>query len=161
MHENRVFTPHQAKYLGYLVLCAAFVAVGAVLAGNGAWEVWLGVLFFGAGAVVFAVLLLPRSAYLRIGPEGFTICSLFRARSLRWADVDTFQVATFHQQIGSRKMVVFNFSPHYQGSRRGHKLAVAISGYAGGLPDTYGMRPEELANLLNEYRRRYTAPPGV
>jgi hypothetical protein len=110
---------------------------------------WAAILFFGTGGIVFCLLLLPGSAYLKLDPAGFTICSLFRTHSIRWQEVDSFEVA----RIASRKMVVFNFSNLHRGPEFARKLASKISGYEGALPETYGLSAEELAAVMNRWRQ--------
>jgi hypothetical protein len=104
---------------------------------------------------VFALQLLPNSSYLRIGPEGFTVCTLFRAHSCRWNDVGAFKVG----RVGSKEMVVFNFSPQYRGPRRLARLNVNLVGAEAAVAaaGTWNVRMDQLANLLNRYRERHGA----
>lgn len=37
----------------------------------------------------------------------------------------------------------------------GRSMARSLSGVDGGLPDTYGLEPEELAGLMNVWRDRF------
>jgi len=110
---------------------------------------------FGVAVVVFALQLLPQSAYLRVGPDGFTVCTLFRAHSCRWSDVGPFKVV----RMGPKNMVGFSFSDRYRGPHHlarlntnlvGAEAAVAVDG-------TWNIRMEELAAVLNRYRERYGA----
>jgi len=151
--QSRILRPKRLRTLGWLALCAGFAAVGVwmVLSENALG--WFVVVIFGIGMLVFAVLLLPNSAYLRIGPDGFTVCSLFRAHSYTWSDVGPFTVG----RIGGNRMVVFDFSEHYRRVPRARKVALAIAGHEGALPDSYGMPLEALAELLNEYREQHVA----
>ena len=36
----------------------------------------------------------------------------------------------------------------------------AVTGYDGGLPDTYGLRADRLAALMNDWKQRYGISPG-
>lgn len=109
---------------------------------------WLCVVFFGACALVFAILLLPNSTFLKIDENGFTVCSLFRSYTYLWKDVQSFDIAI----IGVQKMVVFNFSNTYKGAHIARRMSVATCGYEAGLPDSFGLTPSELAALLNHYK---------
>jgi len=102
-------------------------------------------IFFGLCAVVFCVNLLPNSSYLHVTREGFKLCSMFRSRLVRWPDVGRFGVT----RIGMRKMV--GWDPLHTVSKLG-SANQAICGYAFALPDTYGLKAEELAELLNRIR---------
>ncbi len=145
----RILRPNRLKTFGWLTLCAGFTAGGAWMILSDESIGWLPALFFGLGVVVFGVILLPNSAYLRVSQDGFTVCSLFRAQSYRWSDVGPFTV----DRIGPNRMVVFNFSDQYRAFPPARKVASAITGYEGALPDSFGMSLKELACLLNEYRQ--------
>src|SRR5262249_30263132 len=93
----------------------------------------------------------PESSYLRIDSQGFTIVSLFRARSYRWSEVETFCMA----KVKYGRFVVFDVSPTYRGRWLLRKINTAFSGYEELLPDTYGKSAKELAALLNAYKLRY------
>ena len=71
---------------------------------------------------------------------------MFRSVSLGWNDVDRFEVG----EVKNKKMVMFNFSKYYLGSKTGAALAKQLAGYEGGIPDTYDKSAEELAALLND-----------
>ena len=113
---------------------------------------WCVATFFGLGIIVFALQLMPGSAYLHMGPEGFTVCNLFRAQFYRWSDVESFRVT----RIRYSKVVAFDFAPHVRGGERMRKLAASLAGHENVLPDTYGKSAEDLASLLNEYRRQHS-----
>jgi hypothetical protein len=140
--------PNRLKYLVILIVCAGFVVGGALNVLKNSVIGWSEILFFGSNVIVFGVLLLPGSAYLKLDPTGFTICSLFRARTLGWHEVDAFRVGTDRR----RKLVVFDFVKLHQGHEFARKFASTISGYEAGLPDTYGLSAEELAATMNEWR---------
>jgi hypothetical protein len=148
--------PNRLKYLLILIVCAGFVVGGTLNVAKNSLIGWSEILFFGSNAIVFGGLLLPGSAYLKLDPTGFTICSLFRAHTLGWHEVDAFRVGTDR----GRKLVVFDFSKLHQGQEFVRKFASTISGYEAGLPDTYGLSAEELAATMNEWRVR-ASPPAV
>ena len=141
--------PNRRRYLLNMTLAAGFVAAGALTIRKGDPRGWAGILFFGFGVIVYVLLLLPGSAYLRLDPTGFTVCSLFRAHATSWFEVDSFEVA----RMRGRKLVVFNFSNLHRGQEFVRKLAVAIGWHQGALPDTYGLFAEELAAMMNDWRQ--------
>jgi hypothetical protein len=142
--------PDRRRYLLLLIPSAGFVVSGVFMVRAADPIGWAVVLLFGAGVVVFCLTLLPGSAYLRLDPAGFTVCTLYRAHSTRWFEVESFNVA----RIGSRKMVVFNFSDLHPGQEFVRKLSSAVSGYEAALPETYGLSAEELAAIMNDWRGR-------
>lgn len=105
--------------------------------------------FFGLCALVFMVQVLPSASYLRLTSDGFELCSMFRTSMFRWDDVAEFQVG----RIGRATFVVFEFAPAFTGQRRARGLARALAGYEAALPDTYGRRADELASILNDWKR--------
>jgi hypothetical protein len=54
-------------------------------------------------------------------------------------------------------MVVFNFSVTFDKAKTARLVASVIAGYEGALPDTYGMRADQLADLLNEWKAKFDA----
>jgi hypothetical protein len=149
--ESRILYPSRLKLLLYLLLSVALTAVGFLLVRGGSWFGWVAAGIFGVSILVFATMLLPNTCYLRLGPDGFEVRSLFRTWSVRWSQVSRFGVWRPRRFIGPR-MVVFNFSDGRGTGRTTHRLASALSGWEGGLPTVYGMPAAELAELLNAYR---------
>ena len=84
-----------------LVGSLVFVAAGLWMLRDHPVSGYLGITFFGMCAIVFCVNLLPNSSYLRLAREGFTVCSMFRSRSIEWRQVGTFGVT----HIGTRRLV--------------------------------------------------------
>jgi hypothetical protein len=146
--------PNRLKYLVILIVCAGFAVSGTLNVARNSLIGWIEIFFFGSNVIVFGAFLLPGSAYLKLDPTGFTICSLFQARKLGWHEVEAFRVSTDRR----RKLVVFDFSNLHQGQEFARKLASTISGYEAGLTDNYGLSAEELAATLNEWRERATSP---
>jgi len=110
--------------------------------------------FFALGLVVFALQFHPKAAYLHLAPEGFTFCGLFRAHTVRWIEVDEFGVT----RVGPNSMVAWDYRPNYEPHARGRALSISVCGYEAALPDTYGMKPHELATLMENLRQKYTKP---
>ena len=128
-----------------------FTALGVFMARDGEWLGYLVGGLFALGLPVFAVQLHPRAAYLLLNEEGFTYCSLFRVQNVRWADVQGFGVIA----VNSFRMVAWNFVPGHPRTGQARRLSQAVSGYEAALPDTYGLKPKELANLLDGLRQRW------
>ena len=150
-----VLHPSRLKLAGLLVGCAVFFAIGIGALRNHSPVVgWMCTLLFGVAFVVFVVQLLPGASYLRITPEGFEFCAIFRRSPLiRWGDVSEFRVAKLPP--GGNRMVVFDWKTRPQGGVR--KINRALAGATDGLPDNYGMKHQALADLMNERRSRALA----
>ncbi len=112
---------------------------------------YITIIFFGLCAIVGAISLLPQSSYLELSQEGFLMCSLFRKSFVKWSDVQEF----FPIKIQLNSMVGLRFSQSFNGTTTGRKIATALSGVEGALPDTYGMTAVALAILMNELRNKY------
>ena len=113
------------------------------------------VAFFGAGALASLWMLLPNSAYLLLTTTGFTVRTLFKQKDYRWAEVEDFGATI----LRGKPWVVFTLSREGkvnlpETSLRG--LNKAVSGGDDNLPDTYGMSAEELAELMNQWKKRST-----
>lgn len=139
------------KMLLMLLGSLMFVAVGLWMQADHPVSGYASIIFFGLCAVVSCVNLFPNSSYLRLTREGFTICSMFRCRSIEWRHVSNFGVT----RIGTRKMVGWN--PLHAPSKLG-KTTKRMFCYVSALPETYGLSAEELAELMNRLRDDYTAP---
>jgi hypothetical protein len=147
-----VLRPSKVKTILLLLLCAAFgVGGGFMIADGQGAKGWFVALLFGLGAAVFIVQSIPGASYLEITPAGFVICSLFRRSALfPWRDVSPFTVAKLPPH--GKKMVMFSSSADT--SKVLGKANRAMFGASGGLPDTYGMKAEALADLMNSRRSR-------
>jgi hypothetical protein len=145
-NETRVLHPSVLKWFGIGLF---FFVISFFMIADGRTVGWFCLVVFGLGLVIVGISVLPNASYLRLTPEGFTVCSLYRAHTLRWKDVAGFAVGG----LPLNKMVMFNFSSSYQkpgGTIRA--INVGLAGYEGGLPDSYGLSHEALADLLNQYK---------
>jgi hypothetical protein len=87
--------------------------------------------------LILLLWLLPGSSYLQLDEKGLRIRHLFKTHRYCWGDIQKFwadrrvtgQIGVYYMLNGKRVMQV-----HY-------------------LPDNYGMKPRELAILLNQWRR--------
>ena len=149
-----VLVPSRRKWLFVLGGSLAFVAIGLWLRHNEplwAWLGWLGVGFFGIGAVVAALMLLPGAGGLRLDSDGFEMTSLFRRHRSRWTDVSEFEVVCLPPSL--QKMVVFDDARTMDGAMaKRNKRRV---GRSSGL-DNYGLSHEDFAAIMNEWRARAT-----
>ena len=108
--------------------------------------------FFVLCMLVFGLQLHPRATYLHLTTEGFTYGSLFRAYSVRWTDVREFGVIVIHR----RGLVAWNFVPGNERAGKMRRFNQAFSGYEAALPNTYGIKAQELADGLNHLLQRVT-----
>ncbi|MER8429930.1 STM3941 family protein [Mesorhizobium caraganae] len=112
---------------------------------------WWGIAFFRLCALVFAWALV-RPQTLMLDGNGFAVGGGFvrSPHHIPWKDVQGFYVYSLPR---GGKMIGYNFEP---GARKDSALrSVARSlGAEAALPKGWPFSPEEMAVLLNEYRRR-------
>jgi len=116
---------------------------------------WLGIVFFGAAALVFAVMLLPGAGSLTLGADGFDRRTLFMTFRTPWRTVGDFVVGHVATRRGRR----IRFVGYDDGDWAGNNLSRRKFGLNSGLPDTYGLSHDDLARLMNLWRARAMAPP--
>lgn len=116
---------------------------------------WGNIVFFGFGVLISITALLPGSTWLRIGPDGLSIRSLYRTKHLRWTDTSTFFVAI----VGGQAMVCWNHASSTSDQTAKRWLSRLLDVADCGLPDTFGHTPQELADLLNHWRTRSLKDP--
>jgi hypothetical protein len=86
-------------------------------------------------------------------PTEFVTSTLFVSKVFRWEEVEEFNV----MNVKGASMVVFALSPQGKINRPEswwRRLNKAFSGGDENLPDTYGMKAQALADLMNQRRRR-------
>ncbi len=148
-----ILRPSKLKTLVLLIICLVFSFGGIFLIREGNNMGWLVFSFFFIGVIVFIITLLPNSSYLKISAEGIEIKTLFKkSQMISWGVIDEFGAA----YIGVNKMVTINFNENYNQQKVGRNLASSLTGFEGALPDTYGMDASKLANLLNDYKNKFS-----
>lgn len=148
-----ILRPSKLKTLVLLIICLVFSFGGIFLIRKGDNMGWLVFSFFFIGVIVFIITLLPNSSYLKISVEGIEIKTLFKkSQMISWGVIDEFGAA----YIGVNKMVTINFNENYNQQKVGRNVASSLTGFEGALPDTYGMDASKLANLLNDYKNKFS-----
>ena len=104
---------------------------------------------FGILFLFCVVALVSNRLFLQLSADGFTVGSLFGARHHRWSEVKQFQV----QWIRQMKLVTYDWAPLKNGNAAS-SVARSLS-YKGRIGADYGMGVDELAALMEQWRRRY------
>lgn len=147
-NDTLVLKPSRVKQSILLAGSLAFVVVCLWALDKGSSLLWLPIVFFGLCALVFAIQLLPGSSSLTLTPEKFIVRTLFRSFEHTWDEVESF----FATHISVNKMVAFNYSELYTRQQRGRAFSSKLTGVEAALPDSFGMKPEDLAMLLNSWK---------
>ena len=129
-----VLRPSKRSLARSLVFLCGLTAGGVWLAWQGKPVGWVVAVGCGMGSLLAALQLLPNSTYVRLSGEGIEIRSFFRARSLRWAEVEWCSATKRGVRV------------HYLVEGRARTVDMAA--------DPYRIEPRELAKLANAWRVR-------
>jgi hypothetical protein len=145
--ETRKLTPSKVKFI-ILFLGSMVFVIGGFLLVKGDNVGWLTILFFGICAIISALQLVPGANWLCLDNDGFTIRNLYRVHRYLWKDIQEFGTIN----INLNKMVAFNFVSDFDRSKVGRRVSRSLSGFEGALPNTYGLKAEELIQLMKKYK---------
>jgi hypothetical protein len=135
-----------------LACFCALVVLTLVLAGHGAdWTFLPQAGFWGMLAGLTYLSLQPDRIYLELTPDGFFERQVFVMRTRLWKDWDGFVA----DKDPEGELVAFR---RIEVDRSG---LLSRLGRSSRLMGTYGMRAEELAEVLNAWRQRYGPKPGA
>ena len=139
-----------------MFLGSGIFLIGAISkASEGSLFGYIASVVFGLGLVFSVLLFIPNQAFLRLEAESFTFRNLFRTQTVRWATIRDFSVIS----VGSTRMVAWNLVTRpATGSERA--TAKLLSVCVTTLPDTYGKKPQELADLMEEFRQNSLKTPS-
>ncbi len=146
---TRVFVASRARLARFLLLALIFVAGGVLLGLTGSPTGWLGVAFFGLGAVVFSLQLI-RPGRLELSAQGFQATTWPRRPVRRtWVECGPFRPWKFR----GTSLVVY---PTSRTDRRWLRSAnrFLTRGADGSIQANYrGISPLELVALMNDYQQ--------
>lgn len=135
-----------------LAIGLALTAGGFRLLSDGGAIAWFAFVFFGLCSLVAVVQLFARGNHLRLDQKGFTVATLFVTRSYQWSEVDRFFVG----YSGAADCVAFDLSPASGRRSLNQWLTRRFLGYDDALPQTYGLAPERLVDVMNGWKTRAT-----
>ncbi len=98
--------PSRTKWLLILLGCGLFAAIGYWMISDGDRRGWFVLIFFGAGSIAAAMMLLPGAGALTLDRDGFRAATLFRGSLSRWQDVTGFESASVPP--ANQKLVVYD-----------------------------------------------------
>jgi hypothetical protein len=146
---NMTLKPSRLKWIMVLLGCSAFVASAIFLIPREddptMW--WLTVSFFGLGALASIPGLLGIGG-LELDPDGFTINHWGRRTRRTWRECSEFSI------IDMRGGPFVGFTSKTDEAKFGASLSRSLVGETGMLPEKYGMKARDLADLMNRYRAR-------
>jgi len=151
--DELVIPGSKKKVLLVLFLGIGFVLVGIFLILKGEPWGWPVAGFFGLAIPAALWMLAPNNSYLKLDRVGVEIKTPWKPTQIKWDDVDEFFVATLY----GNKMIGIRYSNSYRGMEIGRKVASAVSGLEGALPNHFQGSPEEICEKLNQWRLRFGA----
>ena len=121
---------------------------------------WLPCLVFLFLALERSLGYIPGAAFLKLDQQGFTACYWFNQTSYRWCDIAEFKVITYLYMgiIPFRRVVGFRYTESSGKRNLALRIAGALARFDRALPDTYGMKANELALLLDRWRLGSVTP---
>lgn len=141
----------RSKYFRSLLSSLAFTAFGIKLAMQSHSAIgWVIAIVFGFAALASLIPILPNQSYLKLDKYGFTIRSMFQTNKIRWNEVENFEA----QKRYSKRSVVYSFLK----KKRNYVNVENLVGKQEMLPDIYGMEAHALAELMEDFRIRYSYP---
>ena len=144
------------KTIFRVVASIGFTAIGFWMIKEGNILGWPIALLSGAAILLFEIQLIQGSDYLRIDREGIHIGTIRSAdTTYRWGDISDFSVVSFY----GNTMVALKFSNSYKKEKVARLINSNLLGYDGVIPSTYGLKPEELAVLLTDYKQNKEVAP--
>ena len=149
----------KAKSLFLLLASLLFTVAGVFMAQDGELMGHVGYVFFSLCSLAYVVQLITGGGYLKLKEDEFEFFSGFgRKQYVRWDDVDSFGVAVVRNlsryYAPPTRLVGWNYKQGVDVSKFGRVTSKTLSGREACLPDTYGMKMEELLSLLSEHLER-------
>jgi hypothetical protein len=142
--------PSRRKWPLIFAGSALFTVGGAWMITSGDASGWFVLTFFGLGAIVAALIMLPGAGALMLDSDGFEVTNLFRHHRSHWQVTAGFAAARIPH--ARQPMVVYDDTT--QSTKSLARINIAIVGRNAGLPDTYGLSADDLARLMAQWRER-------
>jgi hypothetical protein len=167
MFTDVVLTPSKTKPAVFLFIATLLLGVGGYLLRQPAlssapWSAYVLIGFAGLWALVQILFLTTHSSSLTMDGEGFESRLFWRGTKFRWSEVEKFapvEVALPKSNaVRKIKLVAFRFSPSCASRELPATMRImaeSMPGYDGALPDTFGLKPEELAALLTQKKAEH------
>lgn len=146
--EAKILRPKKLKTIVLLMICILFVILGIFIIEKNSFKAWFVIIFFSLGVIIFVIQLIPNSSYLKLTKNQFEIRSLFKSSYTKWSDVEIFKTGYIRQS----EMVMFDFSKDHKKHNIGKTIAKFLTSNEGALPNTYGMKATDLAELMNKWK---------
>ena len=147
--EKLSLKPSKLKWAVVLLISLAFVllALFVIPPEEDPMMRWLAIGFFGLGVVASIPGLLGVGG-LELDREGFTISAMGRKSRRTWRECSEFSI------LKMRGGAFVGFSSETDAKNPASGISRGLTGETGMLPDKYGMKAGDLADLMNRFRAR-------
>lgn len=152
--ENLTLYPRFTKLILLLLTCVVFATLGVWMINDNDLRGWLVVGFFGPCSLIVLCQFIPGANYLRLTRDGISYSTFFRKRSHKWDEI--FEFGAYEPSSTGSKYVGFNFKQRSKSGENLNSFSKTLSGWESGIPDTYGMSAEELVEILESWRKKYS-----
>ncbi len=113
---------------------------------------WGIAIMFGVMAVIAIITVLPGSTQLEMDARGFWTTTLFqKGEPIRWDEVAGFETA----DVGGKRLAGFRLADASKPVTGRSGAPQPAGGLDGVFTRDYGVKPEELAETLNDWRSRH------
>ena len=142
-----VLKPSLFKSIALMVVSLLVAKLGFYIIGQGEkWGWWIAG-FFGLGAILAFISLLPGSSYLRLTRDGITIRAMYRTCFVPWKEIESFEIS----YMNKKEIVVYSLTDEARQAKRFGKFGRFLAGNEGSLPDNYSMPADELVAMMNSW----------
>ena len=156
--ETITLYPSKLRWIIVGITCGLFLSLSMSLLEQGySTGALIMLVISGIGLLMAFFQLFTWVSFLRLDADGFECCSFGTSFERSWCEVSDFTVSM--QSTGLlniNEMVVFNDEPSEDHMLAG--LSRLLVRRTGGLPDTYGMKADALAEMMTQYKQAYDAP---
>jgi hypothetical protein len=139
---TNILRPSPFRCVGLSIACGFMALVCFHLWFKGTDNAWVAGGFLAAGAVFFLVHLVPDAYALWLDKNGFNVSEMFTVKRFDWPETSEF---TVRRGFLGHYVEFHHVVPGADGPRR-----IVLN-------ETYGFKPVEMAQLLNDYRKQSSA----
>lgn len=155
--DELVIPGSRRKAVLLLLIALGLVAGGVFLIVQGQSFGWVVAGFFALGIpLALFMLFRPNGNYLKLDRNGVELVRPYKPWRLAWRDVEEFYVVKMY----GNKLIGIRYAASYASEQTARKVASAVTGVEGALPDHFTSSPEELCEKLNQWRQRFGAGTG-
>lgn len=153
MQTEMILFPSRLKYSSLVAIGLIGIAISVLILSEDNWFGWVCLPFSSACVLVSIWAMLSPRFRLYLDSSGLSYATMKKDYAYEWRDIAWFSTV----RLATTDYVSFGFAPGFDGDVRIREVNQRFGGFDRFLPDTYGLRADELAKLLEEWRSRHTS----